>query len=116
MAEFPFLWFIIIVTNAVIYTWIYNSTKGSILLVALLHGALNIWGAFIPGVSPIADALVNCGGGRDPDYRVGESKSLAPKTGLCGLIMVDDTSRSKIMQSGTEKLAIAPSIRGADAT
>jgi len=55
-------------------------------------------------------------GGRDPDYRVGESKSLAPKTGLCGLIMVDDTSRSKIMQSGTEKLAIAPSIRGADAT
>ena len=60
MAEFPFLWFIIIVTNAVIYTWIYNSTKGSILLVALLHGALNIWGAFIPGVSPIADALVNC--------------------------------------------------------
>jgi uncharacterized protein len=59
MAEFPVLWFFIIVTNAVIYTWIYNSTKGSILLVALFHGALNIWGSFIPGVSPIADALVN---------------------------------------------------------
>jgi len=59
MAEFPILWFFIIVTNAVIYTWIYNSTKGSILLVALFHGALNIWGPFIPGVSPIADALVN---------------------------------------------------------
>ena len=61
MAEFPVLWFFIIVTNAVIYTWIYNSTKGSILLVALFHGALNIWGAFIPGVSPIADVLLNCG-------------------------------------------------------
>ncbi|MEQ8756663.1 MAG: CPBP family intramembrane glutamic endopeptidase [Coleofasciculus sp. G1-WW12-02] len=60
MSEFPFLWFIIIVTNAFIYTWIYNSTKGSILLVALFHGALNIFSAFILGVSPIVDALVNC--------------------------------------------------------
>ena len=60
MSEFPFLWFIIIVTNAFIYTWIYNSTKGSILLVALFHGALNIFSGFIPGVSPIVDALVNC--------------------------------------------------------
>ena len=59
MAEYPFLWFIIILTNAFIYTWIYNSTKGSILLVALFHGALNMWGAFIPGVSPVAYALLN---------------------------------------------------------
>jgi low affinity Fe/Cu permease len=60
MSEYPFLWFIIIVTNAFIYTWIYNSTKGSILLVALFHGSLNIFGAFIVGVSPIAYALLNC--------------------------------------------------------
>ncbi|MBW4465724.1 MAG: CPBP family intramembrane metalloprotease [Pegethrix bostrychoides GSE-TBD4-15B] len=60
MAEYPFLWFIIILANAFIYTWIYNSTKGSILLVALFHGSLNVWGLFIPGVSPIAYALVNC--------------------------------------------------------
>ncbi|MFP5272385.1 CPBP family intramembrane glutamic endopeptidase [Coleofasciculus sp.] len=60
MSEFPFLWFIIIVTNAFIYTWIYNSTKGSILLVALFHGSLNIFGAFIPGVSAISYVLLNC--------------------------------------------------------
>jgi uncharacterized protein len=60
MSEYPFLWFIIIVANAFIYTWIYNSTKGSILLVALFHGSLNIFGAFITGVSPVADALLNC--------------------------------------------------------
>ncbi|MBD1855309.1 CPBP family intramembrane metalloprotease [Leptolyngbya sp. FACHB-1624] len=60
MSEYPFLWFILIVANAFIYTWIYNSTKGSILLVALFHGSLNIFGAFIPGVSPIADVLLNC--------------------------------------------------------
>jgi uncharacterized protein len=60
MSEYPFLWFISIVTDAFIYTWIYNSTKGSILLVALFHGSGNIVGAFIPGVSPVAYALLNC--------------------------------------------------------
>jgi uncharacterized protein len=60
MSEYPFLWFISIVTDAFMYTWIYNSTKGSILLVALFHGSLNIFGAFITGVSPVAYALVNC--------------------------------------------------------
>lgn len=60
MSEYPFLWFIIIVADAFIYTWIYNSTKGSILLVALFHGSGNIFGAFITGVSPVAYALLNC--------------------------------------------------------
>lgn len=60
MSEYPFLWFISIVADAFIYTWLYNSTKGSILLVALFHGAGNIFGAFITGVSPVAYALVNC--------------------------------------------------------
>jgi uncharacterized protein len=60
MSEYPFLWFISIMTDAFIYTWIYNSTKGSILLVALFHGSLNIFGAFITGLSPAAYALLNC--------------------------------------------------------
>ena len=60
MSKYPFLWLISIAANAFIYTWIYNSTKGSILLVALFHGSGNIFGAFITGVSPIAYALVNC--------------------------------------------------------
>jgi uncharacterized protein len=60
MSEYPFLWFISIVTDAFMYTWIYNSTKGSILLGALFHGSLNIFGAFIPGVSPVVNALLNC--------------------------------------------------------
>jgi uncharacterized protein len=60
MSEDPFLWFITIVTNTFIYTWIYNSTKGSILLVAILHVSLNMFGTFITGVSPVAYALLNC--------------------------------------------------------
>jgi uncharacterized protein len=60
MSEFPLAWFISIVADAFMYTWIYNSTKGSILLVALFHGSLNIVSAFITGVSPVAYALLNC--------------------------------------------------------
>lgn len=60
MSEYPFLWFISIAADAFMYTWIYNSTKGSILLVALFHGSGNIVGAFITGVSPFAYALLNC--------------------------------------------------------
>jgi uncharacterized protein len=60
MAQSPLLWFISIVASAFIYTWLYNSTQGSILLVALLHVSENLFGAFIPGVSPIAYALLNC--------------------------------------------------------
>jgi membrane protease YdiL (CAAX protease family) len=60
MSEFTLVWFISIAADAFIYTWIYNSTKGSILLVALFHGSLNLWGLFITGVSPVAYALVNC--------------------------------------------------------
>ena len=60
MSEFPFIWFISIVADAFIYTWIYNSTKGSVLLAALFHGSLNLHGLFITGVSSIAYALLNC--------------------------------------------------------
>ena len=60
MSKYPFIWLISIVADAFIYTWLYNSTKGSILLVALFHGAGNIFGAFITGVSPVAYALVSC--------------------------------------------------------
>lgn len=60
MAQSPLIWFISIVAGAFIYTWLYNSTQGSILLAAIFHVSENIFGAFIPGVSPIAYALVNC--------------------------------------------------------
>jgi membrane protease YdiL (CAAX protease family) len=60
MAQSPLLWFISIVASAFIYTWLYNSTQGSILLVSLLHVSENLFGAFIHGVSPMSYALLNC--------------------------------------------------------
>jgi membrane protease YdiL (CAAX protease family) len=60
MAQSPLFWLISIVASAFIYTWLFNSTGGSILLVALLHVSGNVTGAIIPGVSPGVYALLNC--------------------------------------------------------
>ncbi len=59
MSEYPFLpWFLGTVAGSFIYTWLYNSTKGSLLLVALFHVTLNTFGVVISGVSVIALAIV----------------------------------------------------------
>lgn len=61
MAEYPFLpWFIGTVAGAFIYTWLYNSTKGSILLVALFHVALNTFGVVVSDVSIVVLAILYC--------------------------------------------------------
>jgi membrane protease YdiL (CAAX protease family) len=36
-----------VLASAVLYTWLYNNTGGSVLAVTLLHGGLNIWAQFI---------------------------------------------------------------------
>ncbi|NSW54151.1 MAG: CPBP family intramembrane metalloprotease [Anaerolineae bacterium] len=59
ISEHPFLpWLISTVAAAFVYTWLYNSTKGSILLVALFHVALNTFGVLVPGVSVSALAIL----------------------------------------------------------
>ncbi len=61
MSEYPFLpWFIGTVAETFVYTWLYNSTGGSILLVALFHVVLNTAGALIPGVSVLVLAILYC--------------------------------------------------------
>ena len=45
----PFAWFMVRqIADAVVYTWVYNNTKGSLLLVTLLHAASNTAGVFLP--------------------------------------------------------------------
>lgn len=42
--EFPMLPFVIQgIALAVVFTWVYNSTRGSVLLAVLLHGSFNAW-------------------------------------------------------------------------
>jgi CAAX protease family protein len=61
MSEYPFLpWFIGTVALAFIYTWLYNSTQGSIVIVALFHVALNTFAAIVSGVSKLGLAIPCC--------------------------------------------------------
>jgi hypothetical protein len=36
-----------VIAGAVQLTWLFNSTRGSVLLVAVFHGAMNTWGGYI---------------------------------------------------------------------
>jgi uncharacterized protein len=52
------LWMALTLASAFIYTWVYNNTGGSILLAALLHGAINGGTALVTGLLPdLDDAL-----------------------------------------------------------
>lgn len=61
MSSYPFLpWFIGTLAGAYLYTWIYNSTRGSLFLTTIFHIVLNTLGAVVPGVSIAALALLYC--------------------------------------------------------
>lgn len=51
----PAGWFMVkIMADAVLYTWLYNNTKGSLLLVTLLHASANTAGVFLPIATTIS--------------------------------------------------------------
>lgn len=59
MSSYPFLaWFIGTVAVSFVYTWLYNSTLGSLLIVTLFHVLTNMFGVVISGVSVTALAIV----------------------------------------------------------
>jgi membrane protease YdiL (CAAX protease family) len=48
-SERSFGWFLVfVVAEAVLYTWLYNNTRGSLLLVTIFHASGNTAGAFLP--------------------------------------------------------------------
>ena len=50
-----FIWFLVHTTaGAVLYTWLYNGTRGSLLLVTLFHAASNTAGVFMPMASTVS--------------------------------------------------------------
>jgi membrane protease YdiL (CAAX protease family) len=48
-----------LIVEAVLYTWLYNNTRGSLLLVALFHASGNTAGAFLPIANTITGTNVN---------------------------------------------------------
>ncbi len=61
MSEYPFLgWFVGTVAVSFVYTWLYNSTKGSLFVVTLFHVLVNTVSVILSGVSIIGLAMVYC--------------------------------------------------------
>jgi len=59
MSNYPFLpWFIGTIALSFIYTWLYNTAAGSLLVVTLFHVFSNTFGVVISGVSVTALAIV----------------------------------------------------------
>ncbi len=38
---------VFVIASSIKFTWVFNNTKGSVLLAAVLHGADNVWGGYI---------------------------------------------------------------------
>lgn len=56
----PFGWFLIkTMADVILYTWIYNNTRGSLLLVTILHAAGNTAGVFLPLANTVSGENLN---------------------------------------------------------
>jgi len=55
-----FAWFMVhTLAGSVLYTWMYNGTKGSLLLVTLFHASANTAGMFVPKFGSISRSALN---------------------------------------------------------
>ncbi len=60
MSHYPFgVWFVSTVANAFVYTWLFNSTGGSVTAVAVYHVANNTYGPIIGSGSVLSNGIVN---------------------------------------------------------
>ena len=52
-----FLWFMAhVLAASIVYTWLYNGTRGSLLLVTLFHASTNTAGVFMPMANTVSSA------------------------------------------------------------
>lgn len=58
--ERSFVWFTIAhLALAVLYTWLYNNTRGSLLLVTLFHASGNTFGVFMPATFAVSGGILS---------------------------------------------------------
>jgi hypothetical protein len=58
-AGYPFLAFMVMVISmSFIFAWVFNGTKGSVLIVHLLHQAFNSWADVIPFYPKVCGSFV----------------------------------------------------------
>ena len=57
MAGFPLIWYVLwILSESVLYGWLYNNTRGSLLIVVIAHGVSNVVGVF--SSAPVATTMI----------------------------------------------------------
>ncbi|AOW79603.1 putative metal-dependent membrane protease [Halodesulfurarchaeum formicicum] len=80
-----FIWFFTIIAGSILWTWMYNSTGGSVLAVAVFHAGINAMGIFHP-----ADmAVLAPGGVPDPWLNfLAEVTGAVPLVALAALLVV----------------------------
>jgi membrane protease YdiL (CAAX protease family) len=55
-----FLWFTVdVIAKAILLTWMYNNTRGSLLLVTLFHASFNTAGVLLPIANNLTDSNMN---------------------------------------------------------
>lgn len=58
--ERSFAWFVVAhIALAVLYTWLYNNTRGSLLLVTLFHASGNTFGVFLPAKFAVQGGILS---------------------------------------------------------
>jgi hypothetical protein len=58
LSRVPLHWFLLdVLASAILYTWIFNNTHGSVLLTILLHAAGNTTGNMLPILPPATTDL-----------------------------------------------------------
>jgi membrane protease YdiL (CAAX protease family) len=57
-----FLWFTVdVIAKSILMTWMFNNTRGSMLLVTLFHASFNTAGVLLPVANTVTDANLNVG-------------------------------------------------------
>jgi membrane protease YdiL (CAAX protease family) len=55
-----FVFFMVaVLARAVLYTWLYNNTRGSLLLTTLFHASANTGGVFLPAMTTVAQSSIS---------------------------------------------------------
>ena len=96
----PFWLFMIrIIASAVLYTWLFNNTRGSLLMTTMFHASANTAGVFLPIANTAVGANVECAS------HPGGLEVLAAivVTLLAGPVRLSRTHDKQMLETGAER-------------
>jgi hypothetical protein len=101
--EVSFAWFMgHTVAVAFIYTWVYNGTRGSLLLVTILHASSNTAGIFLPMANTVSSQNM----GAYITYVLFEWAAAAIIVLATGAASLSRTEKKQVLEVPEEKVAV----------